>query len=263
MTAIPRKKHNAFAKICQLAGRAVEMYDMIRAEDRIVIGLSWGQDSTVLTHVLHRLREKAPFHFDLHAVWVDGGFNAGEAPRLQAYAEEHSWSLEIVRLPITEILRDKGNEETPCSLCARLRRGKLHGVMDRIGYKTLALGQHRDDLVTTFLMSAFRGSGLMTMGPHVPADRGRKRLIRPLCLASKPLIAEAVEEMGLPIIAKCPYIDQLDETGDRAYVERLLDELEGHYPGVRHALRRSLSDLRPPHLMDPRFNDLIRKTTRA
>jgi len=67
-----------FTKLCHLAGEAISEYRLIRDGDRIVVGLSWGKDSIMLMHVLQHLQRRAPVHFDLCAVWVDGGFNPGK-----------------------------------------------------------------------------------------------------------------------------------------------------------------------------------------
>lgn len=76
-------------------------------------------------------------------------------------------------------------------------------------------------------MSLFRGNGLKTMGAHVPADAGSKRLIRPLCYVPKSLVHEAALDLGFPEVKSCPYLHLLDETGDRAYLHRLLADLGG------------------------------------
>ena len=49
-----------FKKICRLAGNAIVEYGMIRADDRILIGVSGGKDSVVLVHVLKHFQQTAP-----------------------------------------------------------------------------------------------------------------------------------------------------------------------------------------------------------
>jgi len=253
---VPRENRNAFAKICNLAGKAVKQYRMIRAGDRVVVGLSWGKDSLVLMHVMQRLQRRSPVKFELHAAWVDSGFNDDEREEMAAYAARHGWPYDVERISMDRLLREKGALDQPCSLCSRLRRGKLHGAMDRLGYGTLALAQHREDLVASLLMSMFRGGGMRTMGANVPADAGTKRLIRPLCFVPEELIVEAAAKMRLPKFSKCPYIDKVDGQGDRQFVRNLMDDLDSRFPGVSHAILKSMTDVRVKHLLDSRYLEL-------
>jgi len=128
-------------------------------------------------------------------------------------------------------------------------------VADRLGCNRIALGQHREDLCVSLLMSLFRGGGLKTMGPHVPADGGSKRLIRPLCYASKAVINQAAANFGIPKIKSCPYLDELEKDGDRAFCERLLVELEGRFGDLRQCMLASMKHVEPQHLLDPAFLD--------
>ncbi len=44
-----------------------------------------------------------------------------------------------------------------------MKRGRLYACARREGYNVLAMGQHLDDLVESFLMSAFHNGFLRTM----------------------------------------------------------------------------------------------------
>jgi tRNA 2-thiocytidine biosynthesis protein TtcA len=248
-----KKKTNAFAKVCHLTGKAIVDFAMIAAGDRIVVGVSGGTDSLLLMHVLKRLQSRAPVAFELFPVTVDMGFGDFDAALLSAYAQEQGWGLEILPFPGAEMMRERNAEARPCAMCSRLRRGQLHGFMQRQACGKLALGQHLDDMCVSFLMSTFRGGGLKTMGPNVAADGGRGRLIRPFCYVRKALIMDAAADMAFPAVKSCDYADRLRECGDRAYLERLLNQLDGHFGDVRGAMLRSLSDLRPAHLLDRRW----------
>jgi tRNA 2-thiocytidine biosynthesis protein TtcA len=246
---------NPFKRVCRLASQAIGDYRMIREGDRILVGVSGGADSMVLMHVLHELRRRAPVHFELFGATVDMRFATMDIPALRAYCERQGWQHEVVEMDGEEVLREKGMGGKPCSLCSRLRRGLLHGVADRLGCNRIALGQHRDDLCVSLLMSLFRGGGVKTMGAHVPADSGSKRLIRPLCYAPKAIINQAAAGFGVPKVKSCPYLDELERDGDRAFCERLLVELEGRFANLRQCMLASMRHVEPAHLLDPAFLD--------
>ncbi len=252
-TARAIEKSDAFRRICRLAGRAAAEFGMIREHDRIVAGVSGGEDSLILAHVLEHLRRRAPFRFEWLGAFVDMGFPGMDPAPLARYFAQRGWRFEVIALPGAELLETKNTARLPCSLCARLRRGRLYGLADRVGAGVIALGHHLDDLCASFLISLFRGNGLKTMGPNVPADSGRKRLIRPLCRVSKRLIREAAAAEGAALLPNCPFAGQVEEHGDRAWIEQLLDRLERRFPAVRQAMWQSMSRVEARHLLDPRL----------
>ena len=249
-TRIARER---FAKICRRTARAIAKFDMIASGDNILVGLSGGEDSMLLMHVLEYLRKRSPVPFRLQAVTVDMNFAGFDGDALRRYCEGRKWPFEIVRLDGNGILREKDAVDRPCALCSRLRRGQLHAAADRLGCNKIALGHHLDDLCVSFLISLFRGQGLKTMGPNVPADGGSKRLIRPFCTTEKKLIRASAAAFGFPPVRDCPWAGQLETDGDRAFLERLLGQLEPRFQHIRRTILRSLGDLRPDHLLDLRF----------
>ena len=101
-------------------------------------------------------------------------------------------------------------------------------------------------------MSLFRGQGLTTMAPKVPNQSGDLMLIRPLALADEELIRKFTAELNLPDAGECQYRSRL-ESGDRAWFRNHLDELAERIPNLRSQMKRSLSNLQPEYLLDPRF----------
>ena len=247
------------ARLHRLVGRAVTDFRMIRDGDRLLVGVSGGIDSLVLMHLLERFRARAPVRFTVTAATVDGGFSGIDLRPLRDYAAACGWRLEIVSAPIARLLGEKGGN--PCGLCSRLRRGLLYRTAHRLGCNVLALGHHRDDLCVSFLMSLLRGGGLKTMGPCVPADGGRLRLIRPLCYAPRALIQAYAQTLFPPACGECDHHERLQRSGDRAWLERLLDDLRRRFPGADAAMLRSLADVRTDHLLDRRFLSLDGETS--
>ena len=244
------EKTREFKTLCKEACRAVTRYDMLHDGDRVAVGISGGEDSLMLMHVLEFLRRRHKVDFELFPVTVDMSFATFDIQGLREYCLQNGWNLQVVKFGGQGLITDKGQDSQPCAICSRMRRGQIHRFADENNCNILALGHHLDDVCVSFLMSLFHGGGLKTMGPNVPADTASKRLIRPFCLLPKAMIHAAAQHFGFPKVKSCPYEEQLTASGDRAYLERLLATLEEKFPHIRQAMLHSLSDVRPQHLYD-------------
>ena len=80
-------RRSAFQRICVQAGYAIRDFGMIADGDRILVGLSGGEDSMVLMHVLHHLQRRAPVRFGIFSATVDMGFANFDIGALSAYCQ--------------------------------------------------------------------------------------------------------------------------------------------------------------------------------
>ena len=106
--------------------RAVDHYHMIEEGDRIAVGVSGGKDSLTLLTALAGLRRFYPKKFEVVAITLEMGYEDMDFSLVQALCD--SLGVEYIRIPtqIKQIVFDIRQEENPCSLCAKLRRGALH-----------------------------------------------------------------------------------------------------------------------------------------
>ena len=239
------------------AGEAVVEYKMISGGDRILIGLSGGKDSFVLAHVLYELQKKAPVRFELVCATFDPGFKGFELEKIRSYALSQNWEFHSVKLDIAPIVEEKDFEESPCALCSRLRRGHLYRLMDELNCNKLALGHHADDAIISFVMSYFRGHGLSTMGPNVPAQND-KRIIRPLILTAEERIAEFANALSLSVYGQCKYKKHLDINGDRAFFRQIIAQIEEKIPDFRSLALKSMGKIEQNYLFDKKFIDFLK-----
>ena len=238
------------------AGEAVAEYRMIEDNDRIMVGLSGGKDSFVLAHVLYELQKKAPVNFELVCVTFDPCFPDFGIEKIRQYAEDCGWEYHTVKMDIASLIDEKDFNDAPCALCSRMRRGHLYTLMDKLKCNKLALGHHADDAVISFMMSYFRGHGLSTMGPNVPALEN-KRIIRPLILVPESKIARFAAECSFPICGKCRYEKYLDESGDRMFFRTILAEIEEKIPEFRTLALKSMGKIEKNYLFDKNFIDFL------
>ena len=135
---------------------------------------------------------------------------------------------------------DIRKEKNPCSLCAKLRRGALHGAAKELGYGTVALGHHFDDVVDTFMLNLFYEGRIGCFQPVTELSRVGVRVIRPMLYLPEKEIRYFASREKLPVIkSPCP----ADGNTKRAEMKKLLSELERENKGLRYrifgAIKRS------------------------
>src|SRR4051812_3574662 len=115
------------AKIAKKVTKAIVDHNLIEDGDRVMIGLSGGKDSWALIQILDVLRKRAPISFSLVAVNIDSGYAGYEHHKLTEACAARGWELHVEHTTIGETIEDiLDDSATPCSLCARLRRGALY-----------------------------------------------------------------------------------------------------------------------------------------
>ncbi len=226
-------------------GRAIADFDMIRAGDRILLGVSGGKDSLSLLQILAHVRTYAPVRFELGVITVDPEVEGFDPSSLADYYDQLGLPWFYEQQPIMEEAKARLDGDSFCAYCARMKRGIMYNVCRREGYGVLALAQHLDDLAESFLMSAFHGGQLRTMKAHYRNDAGDLRVIRPLVYARETQTAAFAAEAGLPIIPdSCPAC--FSAPTQRAHMKTLLAREERANPhlfaNLLHAMRPLLTE---------------------
>ncbi|SVA63360.1 uncharacterized protein METZ01_LOCUS116214, partial [marine metagenome] len=221
---------------------------------RVMVGLSGGKDSWALMKILDGLRRRAPIEFSLIAVNVDSGYREYKHDTIARTCEARGWEYRIEHTSIGAIIDDKLDERsTPCSLCARLRRGVLYRIAGEVGATKIALGHHADDFIETLLLNLFFAGALKAMPARLVSDDGRHVVIRPLVYVSEEEARDYTQEMGLPVIGCCcPVCGDLSLQRQR--VKRLLLDLEREHAGVKQSMLKALGNVAGRHLLDRRLN---------
>jgi tRNA 2-thiocytidine biosynthesis protein TtcA len=242
------------SRICKKTTKAIVDFNLIEDGDRVMVGLSGGKDSWALLQTLDLLRQRAPIDFSLIAVNVDSGYKDFKHDVIARTCEERGWEYRIEHTSIGDVMDDilEANA-TPCSLCARLRRGVLYRIATEVGATKIALGHHLDDFVETLLLNLFFAGALKAMPARLVSDDGAHVVIRPLVLVSEDEARQYVKQVNLPIIGCCcPACGDLSLQRQR--VKRLILDLEREHPGVKQSMLKALSNVMPRHLLDLRLN---------
>jgi len=202
---------------------------MIRAGDRVLLGLSGGKDSLTLLHVLLHLRGKAPIDFELAACTVDPQSPDYDPAPLKPYLAALGIPYFFESQPIVASAEAHMQGDSFCAYCSRMRRGILYRVARENGYNVLALAQHLDDVAETFLMSAFFGGKLRTMQAHYLNDAGDVRVIRPLVYARERQTRDFAAKAELPVVQEnCPACFAMPM--QRHQMKQLLATQESQHP---------------------------------
>ena len=159
--------------------RALNDYDMIKEGDNIAVCISGGKDSMLLAKCMQEILRHGKMEFGLKFLVMDPGY----APENRALIEENAKTLgipiHIFQSEIFDVVVDV--DDSPCYLCARMRRGYLYSNAKKLGCNKIALGHHFDDVIETILMSMLYGGEMKTMMPKVhSAHFAGMELIRPL-----------------------------------------------------------------------------------
>ena len=221
-------------KILSLTRRCVEDYAMIQPGDRVAVGVSGGKDSVTLLVALAKLREFYPVPFTVEAFTLDMGHRDGVPGMDFAPVEQLCRELDvpytILKSEIQHIIFDLRREKNPCSMCAKMRRGALHGVLQERGLTKIALGHHYDDAVETFFLSLIFEGRLSCFQPVTYLDRTGITQIRPLLYCGENLIRHTAQRLALPVVDNpCP----ANGNTKRQEIKELIYELQGRYPGLK------------------------------
>ena len=242
------------ARIAKKTTKAITDFNLLEDGDRIMVGLSGGKDSWALLQMLDVLRQRAPIRFSLVAVNEDSGYKDFKHDVIARTCEERGWEYRIEHTSIGEQMDDilEANA-TPCSLCARLRRGVLYRIATEIGATKIALGHHLDDFIETLRLNLFFAGALKAMPARLVSDNGEHVVIRPLAYVGEDEARLYTKECNLPIIGCCcPACGDLSLQRQR--VKRLITDLEIEHPGVKQSMLKALGNVKPRHLLDLRLN---------
>lgn len=236
-------------KILHYSGKAIADYKMISHNDRLLVCLSGGKDSWTLTWVLNKLQKRAKINFQMKVLTIDQGQPGWDDEALKAHLTKHKIDFEVLHQNTYDIVKEKVPEnKTYCSLCSRLRRGIIYRYAREHGFNKVVLGHHRDDLITTLLMSIFYNGAVKSMPPKLINDAKDLLLIRPLAYCQEADIAQFSLLKAFPIIPcnLCGTQDNLQ----RQSIKSLIHKMAKTNPKIPSNILSALGNVKPSQLMD-------------
>lgn len=161
--------------------QGINDYNLIQEGDKIAVCISGGKDSMLMAKLLQEILRHGKMHFELVHLVMDPGYNARNRQKIVDNAKILNIPIQIFESDIFGIVSEI--EESPCYLCARMRRGHLYKKAQDLGCNKIALGHHFDDVVETILMGMLYGGQVQTMMPKLHSTNFEgMELIRPMYL---------------------------------------------------------------------------------
>ncbi|OGR01607.1 MAG: hypothetical protein A2505_00640 [Deltaproteobacteria bacterium RIFOXYD12_FULL_55_16] len=226
----------------------MHLYRMLADGDRVMIAVSGGIDSLVLSWLLKEWRRKAPIRYELLAVHLDMGFGGVEYElvREQLCRLDLPMLLERTDFGHKALVAEEG--KSGCYHCARQRRNRLFALAKEQHCNKLAFGHHQEDIIETFFLNLFYGGNLSAMAPRQELFGGGLTLIRPLAMVEKKLIIELGQGLGItPVANPCP----LAAKSRREEIRTWLAPLYEKNPALKSTIFASLGNVRTDYLLNP------------
>lgn len=230
-------------KIMSKAKQAIKEYDMLRPGDRVGVCISGGKDSMLLALIIKELHLHGNIPFEPVYMVMDPGYSR----ETRAQIEENLRILDIPAVIFnTNIFTAVENEKSPCTLCAKLRRGALYDHAQQLGCNKIALGHHFDDVIETTLMGMLFGGQMQCMMPRLKAAHFENmELIRPMYLVREADVIRFKNYHKLHFIqCACHFTDTCSSCDEhsgskRKYVKELIAQLKKENPQIEMNIYRS------------------------
>ena len=231
--------------------KACADYSLIEDGDHILIGLSGGKDSLLLTELLGRRSKIYKPRFTLTALHVrvkERDYQT-DLSYLEHFCQEAGVPLIVRDTEIGEPrdldVSTSRNLNNPCFLCSWYRRKALFNTAQELGCNKIAFGHHRDDVLETMLMNLIYQGAFATMPPMLQLDKMPIRIIRPLCLIDEADIKAYAEQQGYQKQAKlCPF----EHVSSRDKVKGLLAQIKALNPEAPDCMYGALTNIKTDYL---------------
>ncbi len=248
-------------RVDHLVGKAICDWDMIREDERILVGVSGGKDSQALLHLLFAFKKKAPVRFEILPVLIDAGFEGSFSAEIKNFVNSRYGSLKIEYTDHGIVAHSGKNKENPCYLCSRLRRKRLFEIAKENGCKKIALGHNKDDIIETLFINIFYAGKIATMKPRQSFFDGTLDIIRPLSYVEKRDITLFCSAFDLTEFKNtCPSAN----ITKRGEVREMLESMYQQNKHIKGNIFRAMSNVVPEYLLDHKLdktNDRHPKST--
>jgi len=219
----------------------IEQYNLLSKDEKILVALSGGKDSTTVLYILSKLG------YNIEGVTVDA--------RIGCYTEKNlknTWNVcDELKITLHEIdfvkefggplqqllktINEKGVNLKSCNVCGTLRRFLINKRARMLGADKVVTGHNLDDEAQAFVMNLFKNTLHLAarMGPEAGLKKESLfvKRVKPLYFLSENEIIRYVKIRKFPVyVGKCP----CSLEGQRNFFKDWLNELEEKNPEIKH-----------------------------
>ena len=229
--------------------QALNEYDLIQDGDKIAVCISGGKDSMLMAKLFQELKRHGKNNFELVFLVMNPGYNDLNYNVILNNAKILDIPITVFKTEIFDTVVDI--TESPCYLCARMRRGYLYSKAKELGCNKIALGHHYDDVIETILMGMLYGAQVQTMMPKLHSTNFEgMELIRPMYLIREADIIHWKEYNNLEFIqCACRFTEGCASCGGtgkgskRAEIKQLIKDLTQVSPYIEKNIFRSVENV--------------------
>ena len=242
------REHPLAVKIRKQITQALSDYNMIADGDKVMICVSGGKDSSILTILLEEIRKRAELDFTIAAVLLDQKQPGFDVQNFKNWLELEKIEFHMIEKDTYSIVKEKVTNGVYCSLCSKMRRAILYDYAHANQYTKMALGHHRTDLIETTMLNMFYTGNVSTMPAKLRSDDGRNIVLRPMMYVDERDLIQLATDWGFPVIP-CNLCGS-QEGMKRKKMKNLITELEKDIPNLSASFITALQNVKPSHLLD-------------
>ncbi|MDO5292552.1 MAG: ATP-binding protein [bacterium] len=229
--------------------KGIKNYEMIKEGDKIAVCISGGKDSMLLAKCMQELQRHGQMNFELEFLCMNPGYNEENKQMIIDNARTLNIPLKMFETQIFDIVADI--EQSPCYLCARMRRGYLYKEAQKLGCNKIALGHHFDDVIETIMMGMLYGGQMQTMMPKLHStNHPGMELIRPMYMIKEENVKAWCRYNDLTFIQcacrfteHCSITDNQGGNSKRQEMKQLIKRLRTVNPNIDMNIFRSAHDV--------------------
>lgn len=204
--------------------KAIKDYDLIKENDNVCVCISGGKDSFLLALCFEELKKHHKFNFNTKYLVMDPGYLDINLKQIVDNAKLLNLDIEVFKSDIFDVV-DRVGGDSPCYLCARMRRGYLYAKAKELGCNKIALGHHFNDVIETVMLNILYNGVFGGMLPILDSKNFEgMQLIRPLYYVKEKDIIHFAKYNNLKFI-DCACKVTKKSLGKRKEVKLLIEEL--------------------------------------
>ncbi|MFZ5955599.1 MAG: TIGR00269 family protein [Nanoarchaeota archaeon] len=229
--------------------KTIKEYELIKKQDRLIVALSGGKDSTSILYLLKKLG------YDVNALMIN--LNFGEWSKLnlinmENFCKSINVNLDVINL--NEVCRIEEIVEkshlTKCTVCGVVKKWALNKWAKKLRADKIVTGHNLDDECQTIIMNFLKGNiylGINSTPLTGVSNANFVQRIKPLFFTPEDEIKKYAEKMHFPVVyERCPYASKSYRIETREWLKDFSDnqklKIVKNYQKIIPELRKRSKD---------------------